>query len=153
MKSAQQLLELSHGKAVSLQNPPYMKLCVEKIGQGPNNLPAISVAHYGEQNGDLMRDPDVCFEVQPDGKWKPYSYRNDYTGIWQEVYVENKEPNLRLQKSLEDFCQKWDRNIIEQEYVEEFKAKNELKELIAGKVKKEIPPLTPNQSQNRGFKI
>jgi len=23
----------------------------------------ISVAHYGEQNGDLMRDPEMCFEL------------------------------------------------------------------------------------------
>jgi len=26
-------------------------------------LPALSVAHYGEQNGDLMRDPEMCFEL------------------------------------------------------------------------------------------
>jgi hypothetical protein len=30
---------------------------------GPGGLPAISVAHYGEQNGDLMRDPEMCFEL------------------------------------------------------------------------------------------
>ena len=26
-------------------------------------LPGLSVAHYGVQNGDEMRDPEMCFEL------------------------------------------------------------------------------------------
>ena len=33
---------------------------------GPTGLPAVSVTHYGEQNGDLMRDPEMCFELRQD---------------------------------------------------------------------------------------
>jgi hypothetical protein len=43
-----------------------MRLVVEYIGQGPRGLPAIAVAHYYEQNGDAMRDPEMVFEVNPD---------------------------------------------------------------------------------------
>jgi hypothetical protein len=31
----------------------------------PVGLPAISVAHYGQQNGDLMRDPEMCDQMAP----------------------------------------------------------------------------------------
>jgi hypothetical protein len=45
-------------------NPPYMALVIEATDEsGPCGLPAISVCHYGEQNGDLMRDPEMCFEL------------------------------------------------------------------------------------------
>jgi hypothetical protein len=35
-------------------------------------LPAVSVAHYGEQNGDLMRDPEMCFEIGLPISGKPF---------------------------------------------------------------------------------
>jgi Domain of unknown function (DUF6908) len=34
-----------------LESPPYMRLVIEHIGDGPRGLPAIAVAHYYEQNG------------------------------------------------------------------------------------------------------
>jgi hypothetical protein len=41
-----------------------MALVIEATDEsGPCGLPAISVCHYGEQNGDLMRDPEMCFEL------------------------------------------------------------------------------------------
>jgi hypothetical protein len=49
--------------SLKIENPPYMALVIEAIGIGPMGLPALSVAHYGEQNGDLMRDPEMCFEL------------------------------------------------------------------------------------------
>ena len=45
------------GLYLKIENAPYMALVIEAIDEsGPGGLPAISVAHYGEQNGDLMRD-------------------------------------------------------------------------------------------------
>ena len=53
-----------HGLYLKIENPPYMTLVIEATDEsGPCGLPAISVAHYGEQNGDLMRDPEMCFEL------------------------------------------------------------------------------------------
>jgi len=38
-----------------MENKPWMTLASEDTQErGPNGLHAISVAHYGEQNGDLM---------------------------------------------------------------------------------------------------
>jgi hypothetical protein len=57
-------------------------LTVENIGPGPRDIPALSLCHYGEQNGDAMRDPEMCFEMEvEDGRFKEihaYYYRNDY---------------------------------------------------------------------------
>lgn len=41
-----------------------MALVIEATNEsGPCGLPAISVAHYREQNGDAIRDPEMLFEI------------------------------------------------------------------------------------------
>jgi len=46
-----------------------MTLVIEDTQErGPNGLPTISVAHYREQNGDLMRDPEMIFEAEEFGE-------------------------------------------------------------------------------------
>jgi len=46
-----------------------MTLVIEDTQErGPNDLSAISVAHYGEQNSDLMRDPKMIFEAEESGE-------------------------------------------------------------------------------------
>ena len=53
----------NHGLHLHIDNSPYMALIIEATDQsGPCGLPAISVCHYGEQNGDAMRDPEMLFE-------------------------------------------------------------------------------------------
>jgi len=67
-----------HGLYLKIENPPYMALVIEATDEsGPMGLPALSVCHYGEQNGDLMRDPEMCFEL---GRaiLDPFYFRNDY---------------------------------------------------------------------------
>ncbi len=75
-------MEALRQKHIRLENPPYMRLVIEYVGEGPRGMPCISVAHYYEQNGDLMRDPELVFEVNPDedgplswttGNWGPAS--------------------------------------------------------------------------------
>jgi len=52
------------GLSLKIENQPHMSLVIEAMDEsGPCGLPALSVAHYGEQNGDLMRDPEMCFEL------------------------------------------------------------------------------------------
>lgn len=79
---------LKPDNSIRLENPPYMRLVIEYIGEGPRGKPSISVAHYYEQNGDLMRDPEMVFEVNPDGpptwnagEWGPVSFQKDNLGI------------------------------------------------------------------------
>jgi hypothetical protein len=53
-----------HGLYLKIENPPFMELVIEATDEsGPCGLPAISVCHYGEQNGDAMRDPEMMFEL------------------------------------------------------------------------------------------
>ena len=42
-----------------------MTLVVERVGRvrPPQDFPRFPFAHYGEQNGDSMRDPEMCFEL------------------------------------------------------------------------------------------
>jgi hypothetical protein len=68
MQTLLRILERAGGYRPTLypkiENPPHMALVIEATPeQGPLNLPSISVAHYGEQNGDLMLDPEMCFEL------------------------------------------------------------------------------------------
>jgi hypothetical protein len=50
--------------SLRIENPPYLPLSIEALGEsGPCGLAALSVAHYSERNGDLMRDPEMCFEL------------------------------------------------------------------------------------------
>jgi hypothetical protein len=52
------------GLYLKIENAPYMALVIEATDEsGPSGLPVISVAHCGEQNGDLMRDREMCFEL------------------------------------------------------------------------------------------
>jgi len=41
----------------------------------------LSLCHYGEQNGDLMRDPEMLFWKDGKGNYSPFYYRNDYMGV------------------------------------------------------------------------
>ena len=48
------------GLSLRIENQPYMALVIEAMDEpGPCGLPALSVAHYG----DLMRDPEMGFEL------------------------------------------------------------------------------------------
>ena len=102
------------------RNPAYMYLCVEMIAPG-----YVSLAHYGLQNGDMIRDPDVVFWDAPGLGWLPVSYRNDYAGF-DATYVEaGSEMGLPLvvrdaqgQRGLAEFCETWLVNIVEQQNIE-----------------------------------
>src|SRR5579859_3990343 len=62
---------------IRLENAPYMPLVIERQGD------IISVAHYSELNGDLVRDPELCLRW-PD--WVPTSITQDPVGRYEEVF-------------------------------------------------------------------
>ena len=75
--------------AVRLTANGYMPLSIEHIGQSAEGNRLIALCHYGEQNGDLMRDPEMVFEIYASPTLttaEPLSFRNDYMGLMQEVY-------------------------------------------------------------------
>lgn len=102
----------------------YMPLTVERIGTGPSGRFAFSFCHYGEQNGDLMRDPEVCFEIHEQGRHRAavaYYYRNDYAGYEAEGCIWfTPDGCMRIDAKAADaidFARTWSRNLHEQGFV------------------------------------
>ena len=54
---------LGNDTAVRLTANGYMPLSAEHIGQSGDGNRLIAICHYREQNGDLMRDPEMVFEI------------------------------------------------------------------------------------------
>ena len=104
------------GDSRKLDNAPgaFMALCVECIGPR-----FYSLAHYGEQHGDAMRDPDVVFWIGPSGDAFPIAFRNNYAGVDREyVEFENGAPVRiapKAQADLAAFCGTWLRNVKAQQ--------------------------------------
>ena len=68
MKTILQIIEEAGGlpkaECISIDNEPWMRLVIEVLPErGPDGHVVVSVAHYGEQNSDAMRDPEMLFEV------------------------------------------------------------------------------------------
>jgi len=119
---------LPPGFHIHIDNSPWMPLDIEDIEiSGPNFLPSISVAHYGKQNGDAMRDPEMLFEMRREGSeivLEPYYWRNDFVGIEQYSGYRDDEQKLftlhNLKQKQEEFASLWDRNLADQGYFEAF---------------------------------
>jgi hypothetical protein len=114
------------GLYLKIDNAPYMELVIEAMDEsGPMGLPAISVAHYGEQNGDLMRDPEMCFELGMAGgaHLDPWYWRNDFVAVeqWSRNIVRDHYVHLvQLHEQHKRFAATWDSNLRLQGFVEAF---------------------------------
>ncbi len=111
---------------VKIENPPFMDLLIEATDwSGPCGLPAISVAHYGEKNGDLMRDPEMCFELGNAGgtHLNPFYWRNDYVAVEQwSRFIKNGNYcyHPQLHEQHENFAKLWDKNLSQQGFLKVF---------------------------------
>ena len=135
MQHIQQMIDQHGGfeavrnRYLRLENPPLMRLVIEVIGGPyPNGAYEVSVAHYSEQNGDAMRDPEITFLVQPTNQghtWSPLTFENSYLAAYQVVAVVNAEGGMQVRQprqmqDLREFANQWDINIKEQGFVEVF---------------------------------
>lgn len=121
-----------------IENGAFMPLSIEVIDtQGCNGGLRISICHYGEQNGDLMRDPEICFIKVPGinnkGIYAPYYFRNDYLNIEQTpVEFDDNGAVVRvqhfLQKDIAIFAGQWAANLKEQGFIEALHAQAPTKE-------------------------
>jgi hypothetical protein len=130
MKTVLELIRLAGGWRpglhLKIDNPPYMELVIEAMEEpGPCGFPALSVCRYIEINGDLMRDPEMCFEVGNTGGeylWVFY-YRNDFLGVeqWSRAIRDGSyyfHPQ-RFQRH-EQMAQLWDKALKHQRFAQAF---------------------------------
>ena len=103
MKTILQIIEEAGGlpkaDCISIDNEPWMRLVIEVLPEkGPDGHVVVSVAHYGEQNSDAMRDPEMLFEVVEEGggqpKFWPFYFRNDYAAVEQWSRRRDEAGNL-----------------------------------------------------------
>jgi hypothetical protein len=93
---------------VKILNEPYMPLCIERHGS------QITLTHYFEQNGDLVPDPDMEFEIGSLGEWYPVAIQFAI-GTYRRCRTEDSsgKKQIRLRESLDQkqFSDMWARNI------------------------------------------
>ena len=107
-------------KVIDHTNGAFMPVHVEHIRKC--NLGQIySITHYYEQNGDLMRDPDMEFIKGGDGEYYPISFwqdsplKRDEVVVWKDGEITGwmgKE-----QAELATFANTWMKNIKEQQWL------------------------------------
>ena len=121
---------LTNAEYISVENEPWMRLVIEVLPErGPDGHVVVSVAHYGEQNSDPMRDPEMLFEVvegesrQPE--FWPFYFRNDYAAVEQWSRRRDEAGNLhclpKRTHEFDQFAKMWDRNLREQGFLEAFR--------------------------------
>ena len=99
----------------------FMAVVVEYIGDCEVGK-LFSVAHYGKQCGDLMRDPEMVFiRAEIDDEYYPIDIWQDYTGTYTNAaIIENGKltrVDLQQQADLVSFANMWMRNIKEQQAI------------------------------------
>lgn len=91
-----------------VENPPFLPLVIERQGN------IISMAHYGEQAGDAIRDPELTFSWPA---FEPLSITQDPVGRYEEVapLINGQAvPSPRLLRELRLFANLWARNLMAQ---------------------------------------
>lgn len=130
-----QLLEkLGNSEQVKLTVPNYMPLNVELIGKDIHTpfgwANWYSLSHYHIVNGDMMRDPEMCFLVVDQragsdqiGKLHvaPQMYQQDALGIYEEsIKIEDRQVTQCITKWQFAHCafaNQWLRNIRQQGFL------------------------------------
>jgi hypothetical protein len=98
-----------------------MRLVIEHVGTGPRGGELVSVAHYGELNGDAMRDPEIDFEIVA-ASWCLVSIQMEYTRHYREAVVAGEDGEVYVRPALVRGHRRvrrvWDRNLKHQGFVD-----------------------------------
>ncbi len=114
------------GLYLNIKNPPYRELVIEAMDEsGPLGLPAISVAHYSQCNGDPMRDPEMCLELGLAGKphLDPFYWCNDFVGVEQcsrDIVDHHYVHLFELHQRQVSYAAMWDDDLRLQGFAEAF---------------------------------
>lgn len=132
---ARLLDKLGDNTYLKLTAENFMPLTLEVIGTGiafqDDTATLYSLTHYYELNGDLMRDPEMCFlvidlgDVPPIGRALfvyPQYYQQDNLGIYEEsIRITNNQVEFfkpHWQKDHAVFANSWLCNISQQGFLE-----------------------------------
>ena len=118
--SAHNLLDKFHSQLdfhVRFDMPDYQRLVIERHGE------LISVAHYFEQNGDLVPDPEVELHYPT---WTPTAI-TQAIGYRREKFIQRDGQTLvdtRFHREVSSFLSMWARNIQAQGWEKRATASN-----------------------------
>lgn len=112
-------LQIGGHRVIDNAKGAFMAVHIEKLRETEQGT-LFSVAHYYEQNGDLMRDPDMEF-LKVGVDFYPVYFRQDGGGAREtEAAVYDSDGkiesyDLKVQAKLASFADQWMRNIKEQQ--------------------------------------
>jgi len=87
---------------LKLKSDGFMDLVIEKLNED-GNVKIISLAHYYEQNGDLIPDPDIVVRVNTDFETAEVLEYQDTHGYVRIYSSDNKYINLKARRNLNSF--------------------------------------------------
>ena len=108
-----------HDGCIRCTSEGFMDLSVEKLYYNDSfGNPVYSFCHWGKQNGDAMRDPDLTFSINAKEETIiPLTFQNDYLRLYQEVFKEAGGKTVysrSLLTDLDKFFWNWLKNIYNQ---------------------------------------
>lgn len=128
------LCKLGKHTGCNLASEGFMPLVIEQVG-GTVQTPfgagkLISISHYYQQNGDAMRDPEMCFIVVDNRKEEkqydlvgvyPQLYRQESLGLYEEgICIESGRVTSHIPVWLAghtSFANLWLQNIRQQGFL------------------------------------
>lgn len=106
------------GKSVVDPDGGLMDLHMDNLGKDKDGNYLISLMHNYQQEGDVMRDPDMEIRLMPGMQAaEALTFHQSNPPVYQNVYVQREGKqlvNLKLKKQLNAFLNQWLRNIINQ---------------------------------------
>ena len=99
-------------------NGAFMPLSVERLYKVDGDRDVISLAHYFEQNGDLVQDPEMLFVVVNEEMIMPISIQHAFGRVNEGVVFENNKMTgvyVKAQKDMTVFAGMWLNNIKNQQ--------------------------------------
>ena len=107
---------LKFNEYIKLKSGIFMDLNIDHLSHKDDDRSiVISLAHNYIQEGDVMADPDMEVKIIPSMKMvEALTFKQDSTGTYQQVYLEDGRFYPTLKKDLNDFLNYWLKNLIEQ---------------------------------------
>ncbi len=104
---------------IRLDMPNFDRLCIEVISKNQ-----VAVAHYFEQQGDLMADPEIVFFTGYD-TWVPIEITQAPVGVYRHLAELSPDSStiarasIRGMQEVGSFAETWARNIKHQGWLED----------------------------------